>query len=256
MPLPSKDELKKIYESKKYFKALSLPQRNPLLQWVSTRRIYKTPAEWVKERFQPSTILDVGCGNGEFLDELSGEGYDVYGTDISKIAAQRTSEKIGKDKVVSGDFLRYNSKSRFKIISFWHLLEHIENPDDYLKKSGSLLMPGGFLLGEMPNLESPLLNIFGPSYAWIIIPEHLIYFSRKSLKILLRRVGFTSIEIYSPPRGLLNFSFSLEKSLQKTKLSAFLRKPIFILSIPFSIVLGYLFSLAARGEVLRFMARK
>lgn len=255
-PLPKNKETRKRYESETYCSSLSSPIRNKLLGWFLRQRIYQIPSEWMISRFEPGKILDVGCGNGEFLYELSVNGWDVIGTDISNVACKNASKRIGNGKVKKGNFLKLNFRGKFDVISFWHVLEHLYEPRDYIRKARKLLSNGGRLVGEVPSFDTPLIKLFGASYAWIIVPEHLLYFSKKSLIKLFNENGFSSVELNSPPRALLNYSLSFYNNLLNRSVSPTISKMILILSAPFSVLAVILFAAFGRGEVMRFIAKK
>lgn len=255
-PLLSRNDLDKLYKDKKYFIDLSAPVKNKIIQWLFSIRIYQTSWEWVKEKLESGKILDIGCGNGEFLDYLKKNGWNCWGIDISDVAVKNTALKIGRDKVRRCDLLNLYFNTKFDYVSFWHALEHSSEPVKYLKKTNTLLKEGGKILGEVPNFDSPLLRIFQDSYSWIMVPDHVIYFSEKSLKKALKIAGFKDILVYYPPRAILNFSFSLSKSIKKATDSKLLFVAALIISAPFSILLGWILSLFGKGEVLRFIATK
>jgi 2-polyprenyl-3-methyl-5-hydroxy-6-metoxy-1,4-benzoquinol methylase len=255
-PFPSKDEVGSAYDSEEYFESLSKPVDNALYQWLLTRRIHLTPSEWMIRSFVKGKILDVGCGNGEFLNNLKRSGWSVYGNDISNIAKRNTESKIGTGRVKIGVFPRLNYSSKFDYVSFWHVLEHLRDPSLYAIKAYRVLNDGGMVVGEVPNFDSVWLKLFKNYYCWIIVPEHLLYFSKESLVTLLKKAGFHSVEVFTPAKGLLNLSFSLKKFLMEKRVSGFFVKPFFVLSFPVSIVLTLIFSLFQKGEVLRFSARK
>ncbi|MFN4217335.1 MAG: class I SAM-dependent methyltransferase, partial [Brevinematales bacterium] len=82
--------------------------------------------------------LDVGAGNGNFLQKLSKKHFEPIGVEIS----QNGYEEIQKKNIpcFHGDFLSPEFKEKnFDIISFWHVLEHCNNPRTYLQKACNLL---------------------------------------------------------------------------------------------------------------------
>ncbi len=247
---------KKKYYSRKYFRELSKPISNSFFQWFLTQRLYQTPDEWVKNNFIPGKILDVGCGNGEFLNQLTKYGWRVKGIDVSRIAVKNTAQKVGKGNIILVNLLRKRIDGKFDIISFWHVLEHVFTPLDYVKKAKDLLNKKSYLIGEVPNLDSVVFRVYGNYYCWVMVPEHVLYFSEKSLKILFKNAGFKDVKVLFPARGLLNFSFSFKNFLSENRVPSLITKTLFIFSIPFSILLGLIFVLLRKGEVIRFYARK
>ena len=84
----------------------------------------------------------------------------------------------------------------FDVICMFHVIEHLSNPDEYLKDLYSLLKPGGVLICETPNSEDALLTYynceaFANSTYW---SKHVYLYSSKTLEFLFNRVGFRVIE--------------------------------------------------------------
>src|ERR1700722_13614871 len=176
-----KQSLENIYEKENYFVELSAPVQNPITQWFFTRQIFQSSSEWAIKNFKAGKILDVGCGNGEFLSDLQAGGWDVWGSDISSFAVKNTGKKIGKNRVKQGEFPNQTYSQKFDVISFWHILEHVENPIDYLEKAKRMLKDDGTIIGEMPNFDSALLRRFPLHYYWFMVPDHILYYSKNSL---------------------------------------------------------------------------
>lgn len=255
-PKPSFDQVYKLYDKKTYFIKLSAPVKNKIQQWILTKRIFKTPQEWVASKFPIGKILDVGCGNGEFMKYLKDRDWSVYGTDLSPEAVRNTGNLVGKDNVYKGQFHKQNIKEKFDMISFWHILEHIDNPVLYLKKAHMLLRKGGYVVGESPNFDSINIRVFKKNYNWVMVPDHLIYYNQNSLKELATQTGFDVEQIIYPPRALLNFAMSVKKALKENRYSPIVCSIGFVLMIPISIIVGILSSQMGKSEVIRFILKK
>lgn len=245
-PFPHPKVLKKYYQTQNYYLGLSEGVKNKIIQWIFTRKLFKSYDSWVQSYFsKPASILDVGTGNGEFLQSMKKAGWTVWGSDISKLAANNTNLALRDKKVIVGNFGNQKWSKKFDMVTFWHILEHEENPFNYFRKALAVLKDGGRVFGEIPNFDSPLLNLFGKSYAWVMIPVHVVYFSPKTIKYLLIKAGFKNIEIHTPTRALLNLAYSVS------------RNPILIFLLsPLSILIGILLSIIRKGEVIRFTAQK
>jgi hypothetical protein len=101
-----------------------------------------------------------------------------------------------------------------------------------------------------------MLFLFNKKYNWIMIPEHIIYFSPKSLEIILNNAGFKDITIFNPNRAIINFSSSLMNLLSSLALNRNLEKIIYFSSLLCTIPIMMILSIFNRGEVLRFYAKK
>jgi 2-polyprenyl-3-methyl-5-hydroxy-6-metoxy-1,4-benzoquinol methylase len=88
-------------------------------------------------------ILDVGCSAGFFLKLMKDHNYDTCGVELSEDLA-----KIGRNnfnlKIKTGKI--EDIKEKFDLITFFDVIEHIENPDKDLNKAYSLLNDNGYLI--------------------------------------------------------------------------------------------------------------
>lgn len=254
-PQPGK-ELQSLYQSPGYFRKLSSPLSSKFLNWILTISAHKKPSEWVNSTFPIGVLLDVGCGNGEFLTELKTSGWDVYGVDVSAVATRATGKKIGRSRVTTGIFPKIKFVRKFNYVSFWHVLEHLENPGSFLTATHTVLTDQGIVMGEVPNFDSPILKLFKHNYNWMMVPEHRLYFSRQSLTKTLTRAGFRNVAFVFTPRAILNSFLSLNTFLTEIKLPKYVRLLALVVFLTPALGISYVMALIGRGEVLRFTARK
>jgi len=257
-PFPTPQEFQEKYNTEIYYDELSSKSENKFADFFLNFRIYEFPWDFTLEYIKEGKALDVGCGNGEYLENLKDNGFEIFATDYSQIALDRTIKrtKAKSTNFFLGDFSEINFPHKFDSISFWHVLEHVEKPQSYIKKSFDLLNDGGYIVGEVPNYDSLILKIFKENYSWIMIPEHIIYYSNFSLSYALKEAGFSEIYIHNPNRAILNFSTSIKVWLDRKFSENKFNSLIFYASIIFTIPLMMILSYFNKGEVLRFVARK
>lgn len=257
-PFPTTEEFQEKYNTEIYYDELSSKSENKYADFLLNFRIYEFPWDFAMEFVQKGKALDVGCGNGEYLENLKNNKLEIYATDYSQIALDRTMKRTNSPKknFWLGDFSEIKFPIKFDLISFWHVLEHVEKPHSYIKKSYDLLNDGGYIVGEVPNYDSLTLKMFKENYSWIMIPEHIIYYSYFSLDFILKEAGFEEIYIHNPNRAILNLSTSIKVWLDKKIPNSDFSKFLFYVSIFFTLPLMIIFSFFNKGEVLRFVARK
>ncbi len=133
-----------------------------------------------------SVILDVGSGNGAFVDYMNLAGYEARGLEIC--------EEYNNRKVTyAGDFNAVKLKSRsFDAITMHDILEHFVNPVTALNFANYILRKKGILIIDFPDFFSK-----NGLHHWKLI-EHLWLLKRKELSWILELTGFDVIEIYKP----------------------------------------------------------
>jgi 2-polyprenyl-3-methyl-5-hydroxy-6-metoxy-1,4-benzoquinol methylase len=133
-------------------------------------------------------VLDVGSGNGSFLESAMSAGWQVSGFDTDETAA--ANAKARGLNVRRGGFETYaDEPESFDAITLNHVIEHVHDPAAVLRGVVGLLKPGGTLYLATPNIESLGLHLFGPNWRGLEPPRHLVIFSRGSLLQLMKEVG-------------------------------------------------------------------
>lgn len=138
-------------------------------------------------------VLDVGCFTGDFLQILKAQGADVYGLELQGRAVEIANRKLD-GRVFQADIDRADfPEMSFDVISLLAVIEHVIDPMHLLSRAQEFLRPGGLLLIQTPNSGSFLARMMRglwPPYAPV---EHIHLFSRESLTVALRQMGFTEI---------------------------------------------------------------
>jgi SAM-dependent methyltransferase len=132
-------------------------------------------------------LLDVGCGNGEFLVTMRGLGWDVQGVEADPEAAGLAREKHGLP-VLTGTLEDADlPAASFDAITMQHVIEHLPNPVTSLTHCGRLLKEGGKLIVITPCSESLGHRAFRRSWFPLDPPRHLHLFSPQTLNWATRR---------------------------------------------------------------------
>jgi SAM-dependent methyltransferase len=149
----------------------------------------------------PSTLLEIGCGEGFFLDKISSLGIDVEGVDINAKAVREANSK-GLN-VQSLDV--FNINKTYDMVVMFQVLEHMENPSNLLKYITSrLLRPEGYLLIAVPNPEGYLKEL--DSNLLDMPPHHNSCWSLDCFKHLTNLFGLSLIEYQKEPLRLVHYN--------------------------------------------------
>lgn len=137
-------------------------------------------------------LLDVGCGNGNYLEFAQRAGWRVRGLDFDAKATAAARAR-GLDVDEGTIKLLAEEEASYDRITLSHVLEHVYDPWDLLADCYRLLKPGGVLWLETPNIDSNGRAAFGPYWRGLEPPRHLHIFSRRSLRDKLKELGFADI---------------------------------------------------------------
>jgi len=129
-------------------------------------------------------ILDVGAGTGDFLKVCKDNSWNVFGTEPDN-DARNIAEKKG---VNLQENLSEIKNSKFDVITLWHVLEHVENLQEYISELENLLSESGRLIIAVPNYKSNDANYYKEHWAAFDVPRHLWHFSRTSIAKLFSLV--------------------------------------------------------------------
>jgi 2-polyprenyl-3-methyl-5-hydroxy-6-metoxy-1,4-benzoquinol methylase len=130
-------------------------------------------------------ILDVGAGTGDFLKICRNNSWNVYGTEPSLGARNIAAKKA----VILQEDLSKIKNQKFDVITLWHVLEHVEDLQDYISKLNHLLSEEGRLLIAVPNFKSDDSKYYQEHWAAFDVPRHLWHFSQTSISKLFSDVN-------------------------------------------------------------------
>ena len=207
---PTPPELSRYYESDDY---ISHHQEDKSFKTKIYRFFQKYNLKYKKSILDQyvttgKNILDYGCGAGEFLNFIQ-KDYSVKGFEPNKDARNAATKKVGNDKIVS-DLNQIQNES-LDAVTMWHVLEHIENQEEFLSEIYTKIKKGGKLIIAVPNYKSLDAEYYQEFWAAYDVPRHLYHFSKEGMKIIFENQNWTLKEI----RPLLLDSYYISITSEK-----------------------------------------
>lgn len=182
-PRPTDSELSKYYLSEDYIshsnKARSIIDKAYLFIRKFT---LKRKVKLISQFASIPTILDYGCGTGEFLNICKSAGWVTTGIEPSTKARQMANQ-LSNLRVYSSSTDLPDVK--YEIITLWHVLEHISDLDAVVKDLSKRLSDHGTIFIAVPNYECYDAAIYKDYWAGYDVPRHLWHFSKHSIEKLL-----------------------------------------------------------------------
>ncbi len=144
--------------------------------------------------FRNKIVLDYGCGGGAFLDLIKGLADKTIG--IEPYAGYHKSLKNRCHIVFpSSKKAKLEYKNKIDTIVSFGVLEHVEDPSEYLKDAFSMLKKGGKMYIETDNLDDILMKLGVSSFdKFFYRTAHLWYFDAITLKKITEKAGFSNIK--------------------------------------------------------------
>jgi SAM-dependent methyltransferase len=206
-PSPTEASLKYYYED--YM--AHVPERISFLE-----KLYYRFFRNVRNAKHPGKLLDVGCGNGKYLDFMRSQGWDVAGVDAGPGCA--FPRDVLKIPTYDGHLWEHKFPDHsFDVITLWFVIEHVWDPMRLLRECRRILKPGGQIIISTLNSASFEAKWFKRYWWHLLAPEHLSQFDTCSLGTLISKNGFEIFHLRHEPVccGILG---SLQNVLDEKKI--------------------------------------
>ena len=193
-PIPNEQNIEKYYKSDEYIshfeKGDSLINKIYKIVQKFTLRLKKQQVENQFNR-QQGSLLDIGCGTGDFLYTMKNSDWAVSGVEVNKDACKIAEEKVGNNILSPNEFLSGNNK--YDVITMWHSLEHLYDLKKYVKKIINSINENGLLFIAVPNYQSIDAKYYKENWAAYDVPRHLYHFSFKAMEQLFNENGYAIV---------------------------------------------------------------
>lgn len=142
-------------------------------------------------RLKGKKVLEIGCGRGEFLSILQQTGMEAYGLEYGEDSVKTcVREELRASKVYIDSGTGRLKNAPFHAFLILNFLEHMPDPNSTLRGIWGNLAEGGVGIVEVPNFDMILRKRLFSEF----IGDHLLYFTRETLKTALTNNGFEVIE--------------------------------------------------------------
>lgn len=207
------------------------------------------------DRFRRNNnLIDVGCGDGYFLEEAKKRGWNVYGTEVTDDAievCERKGIKMYKGTLQASRF----NRNYFDVVTCFEVIEHINNPIQELTSFYEILRDGGMVYITTPNFNSISRSISGSKWNVIEYPEHLCYYTKKTLEKLFFDTDFRLLKLATTGVSMdrLRRSANAASAHSLRSYDEYLRKKLeYNLFLKYAkVIINFLLNLFNKGDSLK-----
>jgi 2-polyprenyl-3-methyl-5-hydroxy-6-metoxy-1,4-benzoquinol methylase len=212
-PQPNDDELSRIYGAE-YFLGSESEEGRRTAGEVKQATAKGYLSEILRYRGSArGRLLEVGCGEGDFLELAEADDWDVTGVEYSAAACERARRRLKRGAVHCGELRQAAlAPEQFDLCVLSDVLEHVRSPWEFLREIHRVLKPSGTLFVATPSTDSWSARLLRQK--WMEFKaEHLTYFDRQTLQTALFKSGFREI-IVQPGWKVLSLDY-VQKHFQR-----------------------------------------
>ncbi|MGC9027999.1 MAG: class I SAM-dependent methyltransferase, partial [bacterium] len=158
------------------------------------QRVYLPYIREALKNTDNASVLDVGCGRGEWLELLKESRINAKGIDINRIMVAKAKERgLDVEEADVIEYLKNQKDNSLTVITGFHIIEHLpfEIMIKLFDESLRVLKTDGMVIFETPNPE----NLMVGAYTFYYDPTHLHPIPPDTLKFVAEARGFTNVQV-------------------------------------------------------------
>ena len=194
-PQPKADKLPNYYKTKDYISHTDAKRNlfEKIYHFVRSISLRKKLKLINSFNYKVKTLLDIGCGTGDFLKTAQKNDWNIVGIEPNESARQIANSKTNNTVLDSHNIYGLKEHS-FNVITLWHVLEHLPNLNEHISLFKKLLKPDGTLIIAVPNYKSFDAKHYKSFWAAYDVPRHLWHFSHSSISKLFSDVNMQVVK--------------------------------------------------------------
>ena len=172
--------------------------------WLVNRRyLFEKYLAVINSMKDGGTILDIGCGQGYFLDLARETGWKVTGVDLSEKACEFIREEYGIE-AIQGQLQTIDfSPGAFDVVTLWDVLYYVRDPFEELKTIYTILKDDGMLVLRLPTNRTWMIKLYTfvfdrrnkNKFPPFVNKDWLYIFPVKTLVSMLKKAGFREVNV-------------------------------------------------------------
>lgn len=196
-PRPEERDLGKYYESDDYI-SHSNTNKGLINKIYQVARHYtlskKLQLVSATARKKEASILDYGCGTGEFLNTCKTAKWKTKGVEPSDLGRKQAIENYGLE-IYDDVFNPAFNGDKFDVITLWHVLEHVARLKPTMERLLSLLAEKGHIIIAVPNPASLDARLYAKQWAAYDVPRHLYHFTPDTINKLAEQFSLELVRM-------------------------------------------------------------
>ncbi len=193
-PLPSVDEIGEYYATDNYVSHTGT-KKGLVNKLFHTARFFTLRSKFnlIKRVSNGKKHLDIGAGNGVFLEFVKEKGWDVSGIELDDQSRSAIENRLGIN--IAKTVYDNQEIEKYDVITMWHVLEHVYDLKKDIETIKQKLKSDGALIVAVPNCDSYDAKKYEKYWAAYDLPIHLYHFRPKNIQDLFAQFDMEVKEI-------------------------------------------------------------